>query len=376
MPPADSEPTAQPVEPVAPSVEPIAPPVEPVAPPVEPIAPPIEPVASPLEPVAVAAGVPTKPAGPPPAEPPSAESPAPAPPAPAAPVPPAAAPPPSQEPRFGRRRLAALVAGVAVLAVIGVVIAVASSSSSSPPKSKPTPPVVTGDIRTTAIGPVPDNRVTGAGNARVQLVGNVATVSLTTHGLLNGSPHAMHIHAGGLGQCPPVAAAKPHNGHLSISTGDGIHWYGPPRTALTSFGDFSAKSIIDFARYPTTGSITYTREMTLPAETATFIRQNNAAVIIHGIDYNGNGIYDDVLDRSDLSSTLPGEATAPALCGVLVPAASADATPRGGRHAVVYTASLHAYEQSVVPQNSAWWYLCHLGGSDALTADGRSAFAS
>jgi hypothetical protein len=41
-------------------------------------------------------------------------------------------------------------------------------------------------------------------------------------------------------------------------------------------------------------------------------------IVVHGIDYNGNGIYDDVPERSELNSSLSGEATAPALCGTLV----------------------------------------------------------
>jgi len=53
------------------------------------------------------------------------------------------------------------------------------------------------------------------------LNGDVATVSVATASLLNGAPHAMHIHAGGLGVCPPASAATLHNGHLSISTTDG-----------------------------------------------------------------------------------------------------------------------------------------------------------
>jgi hypothetical protein len=41
-------------------------------------------------------------------------------------------------------------------------------------------------------------------------------------------------------------------------------------------------------------------------------------IVIHGIDYDGSGIYSGVLDRSDLDKALPATATAPALCGRLV----------------------------------------------------------
>ena len=61
----------------------------------------------------------------------------------------------------------------------------------------------------------------------------------------------MHIHAGGKGICPPASAARLHNGHLSISTSNGIRFYGPPEVALTTSGDTSRKSIVDFSRFPT-----------------------------------------------------------------------------------------------------------------------------
>ena len=49
-------------------------------------------------------------------------------------------------------------------------------------------------------------------------------------------------------------------------------------------------------------------------------------MIIHGIDYNKNGVYDGVLDRSDLNPQLNGETTAPALCGRLLTAQGAAGT--------------------------------------------------
>ncbi len=111
---------------------------------------------------------------------------------------------------------------------------------------------------------MPTNRVTGSGNATFTLRGDTVTVTLDTNGLLNGEPHAMHIHAGGQGVCPPASAAREHNGHLSISTTNGIKFYGPPEAALTLHGDTSPKSIIDFSRYPHVGDIRYSRTITVP----------------------------------------------------------------------------------------------------------------
>ena len=128
----------------------------------------------------------------------------------------------------------------------------------------------------------------------------------------------MHIHAGGKGECPPASAARLHNGHLAIDTNDGIAYYGPPVQSLTTSGDTSVASILVFKRFPTGGSIRYTRTITLPANVVRYIRENNAVIVVHGIDYDGSGIYSGVLDRSDLNKALPATATAPALCGRLV----------------------------------------------------------
>jgi len=63
-------------------------------------------------------------------------------------------------------------------------------------------------------------------------------------------------------------------------------------------------------------------------------------VVVHGIDYDGSGIYSGVLDPSELNKSLPGTATAPALCGKLIGATTAAAKPRSGRGTLVYTAAL------------------------------------
>ena len=206
---------------------------------------------------------------------------------------------------------AAAIAGVAV--GVAVVLAVGSGSSSTSPKGTTTTPT----FPTDALTPIPTNRVTGAGTATLHLRGNVATVTLTTHGLLNGAPHAMHIHAFGQGRCPPASAARLHNGHRAISTSNGAPFYGGPVTALTTRGDTTTKSIIAFDRYPATGSIRYTRRIVVSPRTAGALRRSNGVIIIHGIDYDGNGVYGNVLSKSDLNPVVPGEATAPALCGPL-----------------------------------------------------------
>jgi hypothetical protein len=255
-----------------------------------------------------------------------------------------------------RYRWPALAALLLIVAAVVVVIAAGSGGSSKPQ----------GQPFGAAAQPVPTNRVTGTGTANVRLNGNVATVTIDTNGLLNGSPHAMHIHAGGKGVCPPASAAHLHNGNLAISTTDGIKFYGPPQVSLTSTGDTSPKSIVDFARYPTVGAIRYTRDITVPTGIAAAIRAGNAVIVVHGIDYNHNGIYDFVLDRSELNNNLPGEATAPALCGPLVPTQSAD-TGTGPSGGTVYRVSLHRAQLPVATAGSGYVLLCHLLGIDPTT---------
>jgi hypothetical protein len=189
---------------------------------------------------------------------------------------------------------------------------------------------------------VPTNHVTGSGKATVRLNGNVATVSVTTNGLDNNDAlvHAMHIHAGGKGECPPASAARPHNGHLTISTTDGIIYYGPPVLALTTSGDTGPGNILAFPRFLTGGTLHYDRTITVPTSVAADIRRNNAVVVVHGVDYDGSGIYSGVLERSELNKSVPATATAPALCGVLLgQQKAAELDPRTGGHEPVYTAS-------------------------------------
>lgn len=210
--------------------------------------------------------------------------------------------------------------------------------------------VVSGSFHSTAASPVqsssatlsavPTNHVTGRGTATVQLRGHTATVTLDTTGLLNGSPHLAHIHGLGVGTCPTAVNARLHKGHRSISTGDAIRLYGSTLTSLTQWGSTSGAvpTNIDMNRYAATGNIRYKRTITVSTLVADLIRDRDAVIVVHGIDYNYNHIYDfGALGVSDLDKTLPGEATAPALCGPLRPVQRKSAT---AERTVTYVASL------------------------------------
>jgi len=235
--------------------------------------------------------------------------------APVAPVAPAmaeaiaATPPSAMDGRRGRRRVRRRVEMAILVGVFGsgAAAAVLLSSASSSHRSGS---AGAGQPFAGALDPVPTSHVNGVGSAVLKLRGDVATVSLTTRGLLNSAPHPLHIHAGGRGICPPGGAARRHNGHLAISTLDGVPYYGPPVTALTTRGDTSVKSILALFRFPTVGNIRDTRRITLSSSSssssvAAYVRNDNAVIVVHGVDYyTGNGIYDNTLDRSDLVRSL------------------------------------------------------------------------
>jgi predicted Ser/Thr protein kinase len=261
-------------------------------------------------------------------------------------------------------RWPALALLLVVVGVVAAVIALTSGGSSGG----------TGQKFEAAARPVPLNHVTGSGTATVFLRGNVATVTVDASGLLNGSPHLMHIHAFGQGICPTAAAGRRYNGHVAISTTDGLKFYGPPVVSLTTSGDATAGSHLAFSRSPSTGHIRYERSITIPPQVSQAIRNGNAVIVVHGIDYNGNGVYDNVLNRSELDSSVPQEATAPALCGPLFNTQVAAAPrPRGSRGAI-YAASLQVDRPAPGESLAKFLLLCHLAG--IATGAGESSAAS
>jgi serine/threonine protein kinase len=277
--------------------------------------------------------------------------------------PPYAAPPPPERSRGGRRAgVIALAAALVAAAVVAVVLLVSGGSKDKPSQgatAAATEPV--GTPMAGSLGPVPTNHVTGTGDVEMRLNGTELTVTVKASGLLD-NKHAMHIHAGALGECPPASAAKDHNGHRTISTLDGVPFYGPPVTALTTHGDTSKRSILAFSRFPNGGTLHYTRQqIKVSPVIAANIRNKDAVVIVHGIDYDHDGTYGNVLDRSDLDRSLPGEITAPALCGRIVPAPSSSSsggptkTSQVPGHGTLYVASLQ-------PQPATIASLCFLGG--------------
>ena len=171
------------------------------------------------------------------------------------------------------------------------------------------------------LAPVSANQVTGSGEIWVTLTGDSAKFTLQVSGLLAGSPHAAHIYASG--QCPTAEQTVEAGGHSSVSLASAD--LGSIGASLTTSGDTGASAALALTRYPTAGDYTYSRTFDVTPAVATAIRNGSAVLVVHGIDYNGNGRYDNVLGTA---LGQPAEATDPALCGAFV-ASQMVSTPSG-----------------------------------------------
>lgn len=187
--------------------------------------------------------------------------------------------------------------------------------------------------------PIPVNGVDGSGSAMVQISGTTLSFTLAAEGLLAGAPHAAHIHYGedARNECPTAAANTAAalegetNPEAHLTTSEGAPSYGGIVVSLTTSGDTSPDSGLAVDRFGTGDDISYSRgDVQVTEELAEDILSGESVVVVHGVDYNDNGEYD-LGERgpSDLDPSLPGEATDPALCGVLN-ASQMSAMPEGG----------------------------------------------
>jgi hypothetical protein len=180
----------------------------------------------------------------------------------------------------------------------------------------------------------------GASGTATAVVKNQKIEQIDVHatGVTSGVPHAQHIHYGeqALNECPTLALDADHDGR--VNTVEGIPAYGPVVVSLNTTGDTTPASFLDVTRFPVAdeGSYHYSRsniEFTDVAGTgypgagglgtakqiADAIRDGEGVLVIHGVDYDGNGTYNfsDPEGASELNPALPAEATDPAVCGVL-----------------------------------------------------------
>ncbi len=172
------------------------------------------------------------------------------------------------------------------------------------------------------------NRSGAQGTATATVTGStISDFSLTARGLSPdgmGAEHAVHIHYGETAEheCPTMgdASQRRTDGTRRINVADGVPSYGPIAVSLTTTGDTSPASGLALARMPQSldGVLSYQRSgITVSDEVGAAIRAGEGVVVVHGVDYNGNGAYDfDSAGTSELAP-VPAEATDPALCGVL-----------------------------------------------------------
>jgi hypothetical protein len=148
----------------------------------------------------------------------------------------------------------------------------------------------------------------GASGTATAVVRNQRIQHIEVHatGLTPNAPHAQHIHYGeqALNECPTLALDS--NGDGRLNTVEGVPAYGPVVVSLTTTGDTTPASFLDVTRFPVSknGSYHYSRDnikFTRVAGTgynggggtakqiADSVREGEGVVVIHGIDYDGNG---------------------------------------------------------------------------------------
>jgi hypothetical protein len=154
----------------------------------------------------------------------------------------------------------------------------------------------------------PAGGLNGSGQAEIKRLGRLLEAELAASGLSPNLRHLIHIHGNltGTNTCPTLALDTNHDGLISFT--EGLPAYGPVQVSLTRFGDTSPASAGDLPRFPLAGPrgfIGYERDFRVPADVAR--RLGHLHIVVHGVDLNGNGRYDNA-----------EEITQPALCGRLV----------------------------------------------------------
>lgn len=157
------------------------------------------------------------------------------------------------------------------------------------------------------------------GIARLSLEGTELTTKINSRGFSENLPHAQHIHGKQEAEaegavCPPATADE--DGDSLVSTLEGLPFYGPILVSFTTEGDTSPNSALALDRFPVAnngGSFKYRETFDIPAEVAANLDEHH--IVQHGVDLNGNGVY----DGPNSALGVPLEAELPATCGVIEP---------------------------------------------------------
>jgi|JI10StandDraft_1071094.scaffolds.fasta_scaffold48544_1 hypothetical protein len=230
-----------------------------------------------------------------------------------------------------KRRTTAFLGTSALALVAAASIGAGSASAHPQPSGK-------GADRTVTLSAQLDElNGSGASGTATATVRNqkIQNITVDAHGLTPDAPHAQHIHYGeqAMNECPGLDLDSNMDGR--INTVEGIPAYGPVVVSLNTTGDTTPASFLDVSRFPVShsGSYSYSRDNIdftrvtgtgytggggTAKQIADAIRAGEGVVVIHGVDYNGNGVYDfDGAGASELDPNLPAEATDPAVCGLL-----------------------------------------------------------
>lgn len=138
---------------------------------------------------------------------------------------------------------------------------------------------------------VPNSQATGSTRIKALPNGKVQ-VKVKASGLAPNLPHAMHLH-GVLGDakdlgCPGPAADTDGNGF--VTTLEGVPFYGGIVASLTTSGDTTPSSALALDRFAVAdenGNLSYSRTF---RSAAAFADAGTVQVVVHGIDFNGNGV--------------------------------------------------------------------------------------
>lgn len=155
-------------------------------------------------------------------------------------------------------------------------------------------------------------------------------VKMDVVGMVPGMPHAQHIHGDTTGKeffCPGPDRDADNDGFLTVE--EGLPDYGNIHISLTTKGDTAPESGLAVDRMPVAdaeGNLSY--ERTLSAEQlpeGTLAQLDHLHIVQHGVDANGNDMYDtEGLGVSSFAQSLgvegiPEEATDAATCGMVMP---------------------------------------------------------
>lgn len=151
-------------------------------------------------------------------------------------------------------------------------------------------------------------RITALPNHKVR-------VQVEAWGVAPGVPHAMHLH--GFTDAPDLGCpgSDADGGDGLVDVLDGVPFYGGILASLTSSGDTTADHALDLPHFATadaSGYLSYSRTF---RNDLAFAHAGRVQVVVHGIDLNGNGVYDFEAGPSELTPDAPLEATLPVLCG-------------------------------------------------------------